>query len=62
LPVVRTSPDHGTGYDIAGKNMASPTSFRDALYEATHIVKNRREQKELTDNTLPFSKMSRDRD
>ncbi len=62
LPVVRTSPDHGTGYDIAGKNMASPSSFRDALYEATHIVKNRREQKELVDNTLAFSKMSRDRD
>ncbi len=62
LPVVRTSPDHGTGYDIAGKNMASPSSFRDALFEATHIVKNRREQKKLKENTLPFSRHSRDRD
>lgn len=62
LPVVRTSPDHGTGYDIAGKNMASASSFRDALFEAVHIVKRRREQKELVDNTLPFSRFSRDRD
>jgi 4-hydroxythreonine-4-phosphate dehydrogenase len=62
LPVVRTSPDHGTGYDIAGKNMASPSSFRDALFEACHIIKRRREQTALVENTLPFSRFSRDRD
>ena len=62
LPVVRTSPDHGTGYDIAGKNLAVPASFREALFAAIHIVKSRREQAELTANTLAFSKMSRDRD
>src|SRR5690606_8039791 len=62
LPVVRTSPDHGTGYDIAGKNMAVPSSFREALFMAIHIVKRRREQQELLENTLPFSKMSKDRD
>ncbi len=62
LPVVRTSPDHGTGYDIAGKNLAVPASFREALFAAIHIVKSRREQAELTTNTLAFSKMSRDRD
>ncbi len=62
LSVVRTSPDHGTGYDIAGKNLAVPSSFREALFAAIHIVKSRREQVLLLENTLPFTKMSRDRD
>jgi 4-hydroxythreonine-4-phosphate dehydrogenase len=62
LPVIRTSPDHGTGYDIAGKNLAVPSSFKEALFAAIHIVKSRREQAELEKNTLPFTKMSRDRD
>jgi 4-hydroxythreonine-4-phosphate dehydrogenase len=39
LPVVRTSPDHGTAYDIAGKNIASESSFREAMYLACDIVK-----------------------
>ena len=62
LSVVRTSPDHGTGYDIAGKNIASETSFREALYTAIHIVKRRRENKELTSKPLKISKLSVDRD
>ncbi|MCL2246720.1 MAG: 4-hydroxythreonine-4-phosphate dehydrogenase PdxA [Lentimicrobiaceae bacterium] len=41
LPVVRTSPAHGTGYDIAGKNVASPDSMRDAIYWAIDILNNR---------------------
>lgn len=52
LKIVRTSPDHGTGYDIAGKNLADPTSFIEALFAATHIVRNRREQEELLKNQL----------
>ena len=59
---VRTSPDHGTGYAIAGKNQASPTSFREAMFTAIHIVKNREELAELLKNPLKFSKFSRDRD
>lgn len=43
LPVVRTSPDHGVGYDIAGKNIADATSFRHALLMAYDVVRNRRE-------------------
>jgi 4-hydroxythreonine-4-phosphate dehydrogenase len=42
LPVVRTSPDHGTAYDIAGKNTALETSFRQALYLACDIIRKRR--------------------
>lgn len=41
LSIVRTSPDHGTAYDIAGKNIASENSFRQAVYAAIDIVKNR---------------------
>ncbi|HVW13008.1 MAG TPA: 4-hydroxythreonine-4-phosphate dehydrogenase PdxA [Mucilaginibacter sp.] len=62
LNFVRTSPDHGTAYDIAGKNEASATSFREALFTAIHIVKNRRENAVLTENPLTFTKLSRDRD
>jgi 4-hydroxythreonine-4-phosphate dehydrogenase len=41
LPIVRTSPDHGTAYDIAGKNKASESSLREALYMAIDIVNQR---------------------
>jgi len=62
LPVVRTSPDHGTGYDIAGKNLASEASFREAIFSAIHIVRQRREQAELSSNPLVTKRLSRDRD
>lgn len=44
LPVVRTSPDHGTGYNIAGKNQASETSMRQAILVAGEIYRQRVEQ------------------
>lgn len=62
LPIVRTSPDHGTGYDIAGKNLASESSFREALFTAINIVERRKESKLLTSNPLKLSKFSKDRD
>ncbi|PAW93007.1 4-hydroxythreonine-4-phosphate dehydrogenase PdxA [Mucilaginibacter sp. MD40] len=62
LSFVRTSPDHGTAYDIAGRNMASEVSFREALFTAIHVIKHRRETAELNENPLLFSKLSRDRD
>ena len=43
LPIVRTSPDHGTAYSIAGKNLADENSMRQAIYLACDIVKNRLE-------------------
>ena len=42
LPFVRTSPDHGTGYDIAAKNLAKPDSLRAAISAAIDIYRNRR--------------------
>lgn len=41
LPFVRTSPDHGTGYDIAGKGQASAESMRSAIYMALDVYRNR---------------------
>ncbi|MBD5186178.1 MAG: 4-hydroxythreonine-4-phosphate dehydrogenase PdxA [Bacteroidales bacterium] len=52
LPFVRTSPDHGTAFDIAGKGEASPASLREALYAAIDIVRNRRRHGEATANPL----------
>ena len=54
LPVVRTSPDHGTGYDIAGKNLADAQSMRNAIYMALDGIRQRAEYDELTANPLPF--------
>lgn len=48
LPVIRTSPDHGTAYGLAGKFDADPTSFREALYLACDLVRNRKAEKEAT--------------
>lgn len=53
LDIIRTSPDHGTGFDIAGKNMAQESSFRQAVYTAYDIFKKRQEWKELNRNPLP---------
>jgi len=41
LPVVRTSPDHGTAFDIAGKGKADESSFRSAVFECVDIINNR---------------------
>jgi len=56
LPIVRTSPAHGTAYDIAGKGIASEQSFRQAIYMACDIYRNRSENRQLTANALEVSK------
>lgn len=62
LPIVRTSPDHGTAFDIAGKNVADENSFREAIFTAIKVVKNRREHEILISKPLKLSKFSKDRD
>ena len=52
LPFVRTSPDHGVAYDIAGKNIADATSFEEAIFTGIKIFQNRKEYKELQQNKL----------
>jgi 4-hydroxythreonine-4-phosphate dehydrogenase len=52
LPVVRTSPDHGTAYNIAGKNQASEGSLLQAIYQACDISRYRKESSEIDKNAL----------
>ena len=52
LPVVRTSPDHGTAFEIAGKGEADAGSFKEAVFMAIRIFKNREEYKKLTATQL----------
>jgi 4-hydroxythreonine-4-phosphate dehydrogenase len=52
LSIVRTSPAHGTAYDLAGKNEASPEAFRNALYLAGDIFNHRCEYDDLHANQL----------
>ncbi|OZV70882.1 4-hydroxythreonine-4-phosphate dehydrogenase PdxA [Winogradskyella aurantia] len=57
LSKVRTSPDHGTAYEIAGKGIADETSFKRAIYTAIQIYKNRKEYKYFSRN--PLKKVSK---
>jgi 4-hydroxythreonine-4-phosphate dehydrogenase len=56
LPVVRTSPAHGTAYELAGKNEASATSFRNALYLAIDVARKRELYKDISANPLLSAK------
>lgn len=56
LPYIRTSPDHGTAFDIAGKNKADPSSFITAIYAALDILKNQEIYEEIRIN--PIKKLS----
>ncbi|MEJ1221406.1 4-hydroxythreonine-4-phosphate dehydrogenase PdxA [Sediminicola sp. 1XM1-17] len=57
LRKVRTSPDHGTAYEIAGKGKADHSSFKEAVFTAIHIFRNREEYRELTSNPLKKQKL-----
>ena len=59
LSHVRTSPDHGTGFDIAGKNEASASSFTAAVHMAADIFNARKEYDELTSNVLKIQSKKR---
>jgi 4-hydroxythreonine-4-phosphate dehydrogenase len=52
LPVIRTSPAHGTAYDIAGKDLADESSMRAAVYLACDIFKNRKYYDEASANPM----------
>ncbi len=60
LNIIRTSPDHGTAFDIAGKNVASPDSLRNAIFMGIDIAQKRAAYKEMTAN--PVEKVTLDRE
>jgi 4-hydroxythreonine-4-phosphate dehydrogenase len=55
LNKIRTSPDHGTAYEIAGKGVADESSFKEAVFSALQIFKNRYDYEQLTRNSLKSS-------
>mgnify|MGYP006162313379 FL=1 len=57
LNKIRTSPDHGTAFEIAGKGLANPNSFREALYLAIDVFHKRNEYELLTENPLKIKQM-----
>lgn len=58
INIIRTSPAHGTAYDIAGKGVADETSMRDAIYAAIDIARHRDRFLEASENPLPLREIS----
>ncbi len=61
LPVIRTSPDHGTAFDIAGRGIADPSSFREALFAAIDLLRQRSGYATATANPLQRGKTQKER-
>lgn len=61
LPVVRTSPDHGTAFDIAGRDIADPSSFREAVFQALDLLRNRESYLHYTKNPIQKTVLSKER-
>lgn len=61
LDIIRTSPDHGTGFEIAGKNMANEASFREAVYLAIDLVRKRKLSAALAENPLSIKTRNKER-
>ena len=61
LSVIRTSPDHGTAFDIAGKNLADPSSFREALFQTLDLLRQRKQHAENTANPLRRGRIEKEK-
>jgi len=62
LPIIRTSPDHGTAFDIAGKNEADPSSFREAVYQAIDLLAQRANYASNTANPLRRGRIEKEKE
>jgi 4-hydroxythreonine-4-phosphate dehydrogenase len=62
LPVIRTSPDHGTAFDIAGQDKADPSSFRKALFQCIDLVRRRYEHGINTANPLRRGRIEKEKE
>ena len=62
LPFVRTSPDHGTAFDIAWKGVADPTSMREAIYASIDIFRSRERYRRAAANPLRKARMEKGND
>ena len=62
LPIIRTSPDHGTAFDIAGKNIADPESFREAVYQCIQLLNQRSLYAANTANPLRRGRIEKEKE
>ncbi len=62
LPVIRTSPDHGTAFDIAGKNIADPDSFREAMFQCIDLLNQRNGYQSNTANPLRRGRIEKEKE
>ena len=62
LPVIRTSPDHGTAFDIAGKDLADPSSFREAVFQAIDLLRQRNIYAENTANPIRRGRIEKEKE
>jgi 4-hydroxythreonine-4-phosphate dehydrogenase len=62
LPIIRTSPDHGTAFDIAGKNLADPDSFREAVFQCIELLNQRRNYQSNTANPLRRGRIEKEKE
>ncbi len=62
LSIVRTSPDHGTAFDIAGKNIADPSSFREAVYQCIDLLRQRAQYAANTSSPLRRGKIEKEKE
>ena len=61
LPIIRTSPDHGTAFEMAGRDQADPRSMRAAIFTAIDIWRNRHEWEDLQEGRMPEKFLVRDK-
>ncbi len=62
LPIIRTSPDHGTAFDIAGKNVADATSFHEAVFQCLDLLNQRQEYADNTANPLRRGRIEKEKE
>lgn len=62
MSVIRTSPDHGTAFDIAGKNVADTTSFSEAIFQCLDLLRNREEYAAATANPLRRGRIEKEKE
>ncbi len=62
LPIIRTSPDHGTAFDIAGKNIADATSFHEAVFQCLDLLRQRQEYADNTANPLRRGRIEKEKE
>lgn len=62
LPVIRTSPDHGTAFDIAGKNIADPSSLREAIFQCLELLRKRGDYAQYTANPMRRGRIEKEKE